>query len=158
MTSYALFNDNGDCTAIVGTKAVHHDGAPVPDHAAAADLWRGPDGKVFDRVDYTALPPSVPIGFVWETLGVEDSRAFVDHQAVVFPFVFEQPGLSIVEVKGRYRLLSFVQVTSYVEQRAAAYPPITDQLDQIYHQGLDAWRATIASVKDQFPKVSSAGE
>jgi hypothetical protein len=29
---------------------------------------------------------------------------------------------------------------------------ITDQLDQIYHEGLDAWKATILAVKEEFPK------
>jgi len=41
---------------------------------------------------------------------------------------------------------------AYKDQRAAAYPSITDQLDQIYHEGLDAWKATILAVKQEFPK------
>jgi len=41
---------------------------------------------------------------------------------------------------------------TYKDQRAAAYPPITDQLDQIYHEGVDAWKATILAVKEEFPK------
>ena len=40
----------------------------------------------------------------------------------------------------------------YQRQRATAYPPITDQLDQIYHEGVDAWKATILAVKEEFPK------
>jgi len=41
---------------------------------------------------------------------------------------------------------------AYKDQRAAAYPSIADQLDQIYHDGLDAWKATILAVKQEFPK------
>jgi hypothetical protein len=41
---------------------------------------------------------------------------------------------------------------AYKDQRAAAYPSIADQLDQIYHEGLDAWKATILAVKQEFPK------
>ena len=41
---------------------------------------------------------------------------------------------------------------TYAELRAAAYPPITDQLDLLYHGGLDAWKATITAVKEQYPK------
>jgi hypothetical protein len=41
---------------------------------------------------------------------------------------------------------------TYQELRAAAYPPIVDQLDTIFHGGLDAWKAEIQAVKTQFPK------
>ena len=41
---------------------------------------------------------------------------------------------------------------AYARSRATAYPPITDQLDQIYHEGVDAWKATILAVKEEFPK------
>ena len=37
-------------------------------------------------------------------------------------------------------------------QRAVAYPSIADQLDQIYHEGIDAWKETIAAVKAEYPK------
>lgn len=41
---------------------------------------------------------------------------------------------------------------TYSELRAAAYPPIVDQLDTIFHGGLDAWKAEIQAVKDKHPK------
>jgi hypothetical protein len=41
---------------------------------------------------------------------------------------------------------------TYAEKRAAAYPSIADQLDTIYHSGIDAWKATITAVKEEFPK------
>jgi hypothetical protein len=41
---------------------------------------------------------------------------------------------------------------TYAELRANAYPSIADQLDTIYHEGLDAWKATILAVKEEFPK------
>ena len=40
----------------------------------------------------------------------------------------------------------------YQRQRAAAYPSIADQLDTIYHSGIDAWKAKITAVKEEFPK------
>ena len=40
----------------------------------------------------------------------------------------------------------------YQRQRASAYPSIADQLDTIYHGGIDAWKATITAVKQEFPK------
>ena len=41
---------------------------------------------------------------------------------------------------------------TYQELRAAAYPSIADQLDTIYHKGIDAWKLTITAVKEEFPK------
>ena len=40
----------------------------------------------------------------------------------------------------------------YSRNRAAEYPSIEDQLDDIYHNGIDAWKATIKTTKDKYPK------
>ena len=40
----------------------------------------------------------------------------------------------------------------YQRDRAKEYPSIVDQLDDIYHNGVDGWKATIKTVKDKFPK------
>jgi len=40
----------------------------------------------------------------------------------------------------------------YKEKRASEYPSIEDQLDEIYHNGIDAWKATIKATKDKYPK------
>ena len=42
---------------------------------------------------------------------------------------------------------------SYVAARVAEYPPIVDQLDKIYHEGIDAWKADIKVIKDKYPKT-----
>ena len=34
----------------------------------------------------------------------------------------------------------------------AEYPSIVDQLDDIYNNGIDAWKATIKTTKDKYPK------
>lgn len=41
---------------------------------------------------------------------------------------------------------------TYQQLRAAAYPSIHDQLDLLYHGGMDAWKAAITAVKEEFPK------
>ena len=41
---------------------------------------------------------------------------------------------------------------SYKSKRRAEYPSIADQLDDIYHNGIDAWKTTIKAVKDKYPK------
>ena len=40
----------------------------------------------------------------------------------------------------------------YQRDRKAEYPPIADQLDDIYHNGIDGWKATIKATKDKYPK------
>ena len=40
----------------------------------------------------------------------------------------------------------------YQRDRAAAYPSWQDQLDNIFHNGIDAWKADIQAIKDQYPK------
>ena len=42
----------------------------------------------------------------------------------------------------------------YKEARKLAYPPIEDQLDEIFHNGIDSWKATIQQIKDDNPKPS----
>ena len=39
-------------------------------------------------------------------------------------------------------------------QRDREYPPIGDQLDELYHKGLTEWKKTIKAVKDAHPKPS----
>ena len=41
---------------------------------------------------------------------------------------------------------------TYKELRAAEYPSIVDQLDKIYHTGIDGWKLDIKVVKDKYPK------
>jgi hypothetical protein len=40
----------------------------------------------------------------------------------------------------------------YKRQREAEYPSWQEQLDKIFHEGIDAWKAEIQAIKDQFPK------
>ena len=39
-----------------------------------------------------------------------------------------------------------------IDLRKKAYPSWQDQLDDIYHNGIDAWKATIKVTKDKYPK------
>jgi len=38
------------------------------------------------------------------------------------------------------------------KNRRKEYPSMADQLDDIYHNGIDAWKATIKTTKDKYPK------
>ena len=40
----------------------------------------------------------------------------------------------------------------YQAKRRAEYPSVVDQLDLIYHSGIDAWKTKIKETKDKYPK------
>jgi len=44
------------------------------------------------------------------------------------------------------------EVNEYQRQRAAEYPSYADQFDQIFHEGVDAWKRTILDIKKKYPK------
>ena len=52
----------------------------------------------------------------------------------------------MVEVQADY------DAKQYQRDRALEYPSMADQLDDIYHNGIDAWKATIKITKDKYPK------
>ena len=43
-------------------------------------------------------------------------------------------------------------IQAYQSKRVAEYPKIEEQLDKIYHSGIDAWKADIKTIKDKYPK------
>ena len=49
-------------------------------------------------------------------------------------------------------LVTAYDKAKYQRDRAVAYPSMADQLDDIYHNGVDEWKKTIKAVKDKYPK------
>jgi len=47
---------------------------------------------------------------------------------------------------------AWIDPNAYKYKRAAEYPSIVDQLDLMYHGGMDAWKTAIQAVKDKYPK------
>ncbi len=43
-------------------------------------------------------------------------------------------------------------IQDYQSKRVSEYPKIEEQLDKIYHSGIDAWKADIKAIKDKYPK------
>ena len=50
------------------------------------------------------------------------------------------------------RLITEYNNKKYQRDRLVEYPSIPDQLDDIYHNGIDGWKATIKATKDKYPK------
>ncbi len=60
-----------------------------------------------------------------------------------------------VEIGANYDGVSFTNpadTRTYFQKRAQAYPSIPDQLDTIFHVGLDGWKEQIQAVKTKYPK------
>ena len=63
-----------------------------------------------------------------------------------------QPSLGAIGTEVA-RLQAEYDAQEYSRNRAADYPSIADQLDTLYHGGIDAWKAEVKVVKDKYPKV-----
>jgi len=44
------------------------------------------------------------------------------------------------------------EAKAYARSRATEYPTIANQLDDLYHNGIDGWKTTIKAIKDKYPK------
>ena len=62
-----------------------------------------------------------------------------------------KPSDSEIEAE-QARLQTIYDNEKYKRDRADEYPSVVDQLDDIYHNGIDAWKATIKTTKDKYPK------
>lgn len=62
-----------------------------------------------------------------------------------------QPSDSAIETE-MARLDALHTTNAYQRNREAEYPSIADQLDDIYHNGVDGWKAKIKTTKDKYPK------
>lgn len=47
---------------------------------------------------------------------------------------------------------SWTDPNEYQYKREQEYPLMQDQLDDIYHNGIDGWKKTIKTIKDKYPK------
>ena len=50
------------------------------------------------------------------------------------------------------RLITEYNNKKYQRDRSSEYPSVGDQLDDIYPNGIEAWKATIKATKDKYPK------
>lgn len=48
--------------------------------------------------------------------------------------------------------MKIVHKSNYVDKRRVAYPPVEEQLDMIFHGGIEAWKKEIEKIKATFPK------
>ena len=60
--------------------------------------------------------------------------------------------ITVDQIKKKAELDKVDKANEYKMQRKKEYPRIEEQLDTIYHKGIDEWKKTIKTVKDKYPK------
>ena len=105
-----------------------------------------------------ALRPDAPNWYGWAKVDADgnkipnDQRMCWEHAIVIQDGVTKPTeaefNAKVAELQAAYDEAN----APYKLNRADAYPSISDQLDQIYHEGIDAWKETIAAVKAEYPK------
>ena len=92
----------------------------------------------------------------WEALAIKDinsSAEFVAKNIDNIRWVNGTDAISKSDIQTKANELETIyDAQQYSRDRAKEYPPIADQLDDIYHNGIDAWKATIKVTKDKYPK------
>ena len=105
-----------------------------------------------------ALRPDTPNWYGWAKVDADgnkipnDQRMCWEH-AIVIQDGVTKPTKAEFDAKVAELEAAYAEANApYKLDRASAYPSIADQLDQIYHEGIDAWKETIAAVKAEYPK------
>ena len=84
---------------------------------------------------------------------------FIQALKIVYPQIISAVEANAFDVDGNPVQYDMAQVQAYIDANAykglrqKEYPSIPDQLDTLYHSGLDAWKAQIKTVKDKYPKA-----
>jgi hypothetical protein len=68
-------------------------------------------------------------------------------------FVQETVEISRADIKTKItELQAAYDALEWKRNREKEYPSWQDQMDDIYHNGIDGWKATIKVTKDKYPK------
>tara|TARA_R100000152_G_C6723243_1_gene148896 strand:+ start:675 stop:962 length:288 start_codon:yes stop_codon:yes gene_type:complete len=92
-------------------------------------------------LDHDAIRKAYP-----ETILIQDANGAFDKDGKSITLEQSKIDAARSELNAAYAAIK------YQRDRAAEYPSIVDQLDDIYHNGIDGWKATIKTIKDKYPK------
>ena len=80
------------------------------------------------------------------------------HSNVVTIYGDTQETIVAKDENGNEVTINWTQVNAWTDpdqykiDRAREYPSMADQLDDIFHNGIDGWRTSIQAIKDKYPK------
>ena len=92
-------------------------------------------------IDFEAIKKAYP-----EAVVISESTGVFKEDGTEITIVQSEVDTARTTIDAEYAALD------YARKRAAEYPSVVDQLDDIYHNGIDAWKATIKATKDKYPK------
>lgn len=101
--------------------------------------------------DYTGRLPGIPEALVSLRPGAQWSLAGGYSTLQWYDQIQTQPTEEEVMIE-LDRLQTEWAAAEYQRQRVKAYPTLEDQMDILFHQGYDGWKAAIQAIKDQYPK------
>ena len=81
---------------------------------------------------------------------IPNAKFAINEGVLIWDDEREQPTDEEIQAK-LSELQAEYEANQYQRDRAVAYDPIPEQLDQIYHD-MDGWKAKIKAVKDKYPK------
>jgi hypothetical protein len=110
------------------------------------------NGRSNKMPDVTSVLSEKYKGMEWSLNGSPTSEAefkagFTIHEA----HGVEEPTWSAIQTE-LTKMQAAYDAKEYQRKRAKEYPAIEDQLDDLYHNGIDGWKATIKVTKDKYPK------
>ena len=114
-------------------RPIHIEDALIRLHKRQWFTWTDSENKIYANLRLT------------EKVGI--SGNIVDNPVTELPTESEV-NAKLKELQDAWDL----QNDSYKSKRRAEYPSIADQLDDIYHNGIDGWKATIKTTKDKYAK------
>ena len=109
-------------------------------------FWGTPEDRIERDVIGLAQTPSCDafLFLAKDTQDAQDGLTLLDSVPSGFDFTYCQEwGLTVN---------NDVVDKVIIDLRKKSYPSWEDQLDDIYHNGIDAWKATIKVTKDKYPK------
>jgi len=153
--NYAYFNQHGDITSVTSIANMEGPYIEVPLGTLPSEWWVDPEThdlyprEPHDWPETVIAAEGLPIpSFDCCAVLILDVK-----QEPGSTFIPEAPGRHLVQMVGRKSGTRVIDFVDYAAQRRAAYPSYADQFDTLYHEGYDAWRATIEAVKDAYPKA-----
>lgn len=81
----------------------------------------------------------------------KNNLSISDISSYGFEAKFEAKQKSISDAEAQEEADRIANMT-YADKRKAEYAEIGEQLDDIYHNGINGWKTTIKAVKDKYPK------
>tara|TARA_E500000318_G_scaffold68707_1_gene63531 strand:+ start:74 stop:487 length:414 start_codon:yes stop_codon:yes gene_type:complete len=116
------------------------------------------DGENIDSVNFVGFVDSNIHAIQWDgssgEIEYKDSTpnaTISDISSYGFETKFATEKQVIADAESQAEAARIANMT-YADKRVAEYPSIGEQLDEIYHNGIDGWKGTIKAIKDKYPK------